>query len=145
MIKESESSKLGDAPGGSPLHISRRLKRLSLGMPKASPSSSTTLSGSSPETIFLFHHILCALLGASVCFCFLFCLNKMDPSIHFMGERHAPLQHMDKYVLSFYSQYSWRSFFFVKLLYGWNWKMIHVVIAINVLGNVILGNCCAHV
>ena len=74
MIKESESSKLGDAPGGSPLHISRRLKRLSLGMPKASPSSSTTLSGSSPETIFLFRHILCALLGASVFFDFVFVL-----------------------------------------------------------------------
>jgi hypothetical protein len=92
MIKESESSKLGDAPGGSPLHISRRLKRLSLGMPKASPSSSTTLSGSSPETIFLFHHILCAFSWSVGLFLFfLFCLNKMDPSIHFMGERHAPL------------------------------------------------------
>ena len=73
MIKESESSKLGDAPGGSPLHISRRLKRLSLGMPKASPSSSTTYQVTSSETIFLFRLILCALLGASVClFLFLF-------------------------------------------------------------------------
>ena len=65
-------------PRGSSLHISRRLKHLSLGMPKASPSSSTTLSGSSPETIFLFGHILCALLGASVCFYFCLCLNKLD-------------------------------------------------------------------
>ena len=70
MIKESESSKLGDAPGGSPLNISRRLKRLSLGMPEASPSSSTTYQVSSLETIFLFSHILCTLLGASVCFYF---------------------------------------------------------------------------
>ena len=78
-------------------------------------------------------------------FLFLFCLNKMDPSIHCVGERHAPLLHMDKYVLSFTHSIYGESFFFVKLLYGWNWKMIHVVIAINVLGNVILGNCCAHV
>ena len=83
MIKESKSSKLGDAPGGSPLHISRRLKHLSLGMPKASPSSSTNYQVPSLETIFLFGHILCTLLGASVClflFLFLFCylssLNK---------------------------------------------------------------------
>ena len=76
MIKESESSKLGDAPGGSSPHISRRLKHLSLGMPKASPSSSTNYQVPSLETIFLFGHILCALLGASVCFCFCFCLNK---------------------------------------------------------------------
>ena len=34
-------------------------------------------------------------------FLFLFCLNKVDPSIHCVGERHAPLLHMDKYVLSF--------------------------------------------
>src|SRR5215217_3471659 len=90
-------------PRGSSLHILRRLKRLSLGMPKASPSSLTTSSGSSPETIFLFNHILCSLLGASVCFSFCFCLNKMDPSIHFVGERHAPLLHMDTYVLRLYS------------------------------------------
>ena len=52
MIKESEKSKLGDALGGSSLHISRRLKHLSLGMPKASPSSSTTYQVTSSETVF---------------------------------------------------------------------------------------------
>src|SRR5215203_6066348 len=60
-------------PRGSPLHISRRLKHLSLGMPKASPSSSTKYQVPSLETIFLFGHILCTLLGASVCFYFCFC------------------------------------------------------------------------
>ena len=49
MIKKSEKSKLGDAQG-IPFFIN--------------------LSGSSPETIFLFGHILCALLGGSVCFFF---------------------------------------------------------------------------
>ena len=51
-IKKTQASKLGDAQG-IPFFIDK-------------------LSGSSPETIFLFHHILCALLGASVCFCFYF-------------------------------------------------------------------------
>jgi hypothetical protein len=70
---------------------SRRMKSLSLGMPTwfipayfkktqaskfgdahASPSSSTTYQVTSSETIFLFGHILCALLGASVCFYFRF-------------------------------------------------------------------------
>ena len=52
MIKESESSKLEDAPGGSSLHISRRLKHLSLGMPKASPSSSTNYHVTSRKLYF---------------------------------------------------------------------------------------------
>src|SRR5215204_3542094 len=78
---------------------SRRMKSLSLGMPpwfipayfKKTQASKLgdaqgipffiNLSGSSPETIFLFSHIICVLLGASVClFSFCFCLNKMDPS-----------------------------------------------------------------
>ena len=99
---------------------SRRVKSLSLGMPPwfipaylkktqasklgdalASPSSSTTYQVTSSETIFLFSHILCALLGASVCFYFCFVWIKSDPSILYVGERHAPLLHMDKYVLSF--------------------------------------------
>ena len=50
MIKKSEKTKLGDS--GASKHISRRLKRLSLGMPKASPSSSTTYQVISSETIF---------------------------------------------------------------------------------------------
>ena len=51
--------------------ISRRDKRLSLGMPKASPSPSTII-GFSHGTIFLFLYTLCAVLGASVCFYFQF-------------------------------------------------------------------------
>ena len=50
-------------------------------MPKASPSSSTIYQVTSSETIFLFGHILCILLGASCIFifslfAFLFC-NKL--------------------------------------------------------------------
>ena len=40
-------------PHGTSQHISRRLKHLSLGMPKASPSSSTKYNVISSETIFL--------------------------------------------------------------------------------------------
>ena len=63
----------------------RSHKRLSLGMPKASPSSSTII-GFSHGTIFLFLYTLCVVLGASVCFYFqffcvlFFCIcNKLDP------------------------------------------------------------------
>ena len=52
-FKKTQASKLGDAQG-------------------ASPSSSTIYQVSSIETIFLFRHILCTLLGASVCFYFRF-------------------------------------------------------------------------
>ena len=76
MIKKSEKSKLGDAPVVHPCIFQEDSMHLSLGMPKASPSSSTTYQVTSSETTFLFRHILCALLGASVCFYFCFCLNK---------------------------------------------------------------------
>ena len=66
-----KSLSLGKLPWISPIY-SRRLKRLSLGMPKASPSSSTNYQVISSETIFLFLHIICTFLGASVCFCFQF-------------------------------------------------------------------------
>ena len=54
-----------------PLKYSRSYKRLSLGMPKASPSSSTII-GFSHGTIFLFLYTLWVVLGASVCFYFKF-------------------------------------------------------------------------
>ena len=44
MIKKREELKLGEAY--LPQHISRTLKHLSLGMPKASPSSSTIIRSS---------------------------------------------------------------------------------------------------
>ena len=66
MIKKSEKSKLGDAPVVHPCIFQE----------DSSVSFFINLSGSSPETIFLFSHILWALLGASVCFYFCLCLNK---------------------------------------------------------------------
>ena len=54
-----------------PLKYSRSYKHLNLGMPKASPSSSTII-GFSHGTIFLFLYTLCAVLRASVCFYFQF-------------------------------------------------------------------------
>jgi hypothetical protein len=47
-------------------------------------------------------HLMCFSWSIGL-FLFLFCLNKMDPSIPCVGERHAPLLHMDNYVLSLYS------------------------------------------
>ena len=85
--------------------ISRRLKRLSLGMPKASPSSSTIYQVISSETIFLFGHILCTLLGTSVCFYFLlfFAISLVGPQHSCVGERHAPLFHVNTQYSSFLS------------------------------------------
>ena len=70
-----------------PLQYSRSHKHLSLGMPKASPSSSTIISFTH-GTIFLFLYTLCTILRVSVCFYFqcvyvLFSglCNKFDPCI----------------------------------------------------------------
>ena len=67
-----------------PLQYSRIHKRLSLGMPKASPSSSTIINFTH-GTIFLFLYTLSGILGASVCFYFQFVIvffsrlcNKLD-------------------------------------------------------------------
>ena len=93
-----------------PLKYSRSHKRLRLGMPKASPSSSTIISFSH-GTIFLFLYTLCAVLGVSVCFYFQFvCVlfsglcNKLDPCM-LVWERHklrffvyTPILHL--YLLS---------------------------------------------
>ena len=62
---------LGRLPMDPPLKYSKSYKRLSLGMPKASPSSSAII-GFSHGTIFLFLHTLCSVLGALVCFYFQF-------------------------------------------------------------------------
>ena len=55
-------------------------------MPKASPSSSTKISGFFQNSIFLFLHMICVVLGASFYFAFSFilfsCSNKwLVPSI----------------------------------------------------------------
>ena len=76
MIKKSEELKLGEAYLPSIFQEDSR----------ASPSSSTNYQVISSETIFLFLHIICTFLGASVCFCFQFvfvlfaALYLLDPS-----------------------------------------------------------------
>ena len=70
----------------SPQEISKRYKRQSLGMPKASPSSSTKYQVIFLDAIFLLLHMLCVVLGASlfqflVLFCFVCCSIWLDPSI----------------------------------------------------------------
>ena len=147
MIKKSEKSKLGMLPWFIPAYF-KKTQASKLGDAQGIPSSSTTYQVTSSETIFLFRHILCALLGASVCFCFFFfcfCLNKSYPSILCLGERYTPLFRMNKYVLSF-----------ILNVHCENWTISFIVIWLetenaacgkwyNVLNNVILGNCCAHI
>ena len=70
-LGRNKSLSLGRLPMDPPLKYSISYKRLSLGMPKASPSSSTII-GFSHGTIFLFLYTLCAVLGVSVCFYFQF-------------------------------------------------------------------------
>ena len=68
--------------------ISKRYKRQSLGMPKASPSSSTKYQVIFLDAIFLLLHMLCVVLGASlflflvlVLFCFVCCIIWLDPNM----------------------------------------------------------------
>ena len=74
--RSAKSLSLGDAPG-TPKKYSRRLKRLSLGMPPCIPSFINNYQFIFLSTIFLLLHMLCAMLGASCSLVFsfvLFCL-----------------------------------------------------------------------
>src|SRR3954468_11900725 len=75
-IQMCQELKLGDAPG-TPKKYSRRLKRLSLGMPPCIPFFINNHQFVPRCTIFLSLHALCAMLGASCSLLFLvllFCL-----------------------------------------------------------------------
>ena len=81
------------------LQYSRRLKRLSLGMPPMHPllhqQSSVCLS---LHYIFITSCVMCYAWSVSLftflgLFCFLCCSNKLDPNLLFcVGEKHAPLE-----------------------------------------------------
>ena len=80
-------------PPYTPKKYSRRLKHLSLGMPPCIPLSINNHQFVLLHTIFLSLHVLCAMLGVSCIYFFsLFCLlfNKLDPSMPYLGEKHAP-------------------------------------------------------
>ena len=84
-----KSSRLGMPM--SPQEIFKRYKRQSLGMPKASPSSSTKYQVIFQCAIFLLLHILCVILGASqflflVFFCFV-CCNQLGCILAFLCGR----------------------------------------------------------
>ena len=78
----------------SPQEISKKYKRQSLGMPKASPSSSTKISGFlSKHYIFIRSRDMCyswivIFVFLSVLFCFLAVINGWILAFQF-GERHA--------------------------------------------------------
>ena len=71
----------------SPQDVFKKYKRQSLGMPKASPSSSTKISGHiSRHYIFIPSHDMCyswsvIFVRLSILFCFTFCNKWLDPSI----------------------------------------------------------------
>src|ERR1041385_2140017 len=81
-----------------PKKYSRRLKRLSLGMPRASPSPSTIIS-SSLVSLYFYHfmHYVLFLEHLALRFYFYFSLDllavhrKLEPSFLCVGEKHAPL------------------------------------------------------
>ena len=82
----------------SPQEIFNRYKRQSLGMPWASPSSSTKYQVVFLDAIFLLLHILCVILGASqflfsVLFCFvlLSILYSWIPAIFVLERTHSVL------------------------------------------------------
>src|SRR5215203_6761856 len=81
----------------------------------------------SSETIFLFHHILCSLLGASVCFYFCFVLNKVGSRHPYIGDITLRFFIWNTCVLNCALMFMAKAYCFVKLLFGWNWKMLHMV------------------
>ena len=87
-MKNGQKLKLGDATTVSPQELSKKYKRQSLGMPKASPSSSIKILGFFQTLHFYCFMHSCVVLGASyfflfwfficlVCFVCLVCLNKL--------------------------------------------------------------------
>ena len=92
-----KSSSLG-MPPCTPKKYSRRLKRLSLGMPPCIPFSINNHQFVLLHTIF--YQFICYVLCLErLAFIFLVCFvlvlfavhNKLDPSLHCLGEKHAPL------------------------------------------------------
>ena len=80
-MKDGLKIKLGDATLVSPQEISKRYKRQSLGMPKASPSSSIKSSGLSRHFVFIVSCIVVLFLERLsfrlLCLGCLVCLNKV--------------------------------------------------------------------
>jgi hypothetical protein len=82
----------------SPQEISKKYKRQSLGMPKTSPSSSTKISSHlSRHYIFIASYTMCYSWSIGFFFFFLFAVI-MDC----VGERHAPLFHVNTHILHLY-------------------------------------------
>src|SRR3954469_14005495 len=97
-IRSVKRSSLG-MPMCTPNKYSRRLKRLSLGIPPMHPLLHQQSSVCpSFHYIFITSCIMCFSWSVSLftflgLFCFLFCSNKLDPSLLFcVGEKHAPLE-----------------------------------------------------
>src|SRR3954467_734416 len=80
-MKDGQKLKLGDATPVSPQEISKRYKCQSLGMPKASPSSSVKNSGLSRHFVFIVSCTIVLFLErlsfCLICLVCLVCLNKV--------------------------------------------------------------------
>ena len=94
-FRSVKHSSLG-LPPCTPKKYSRRLKRLSLGMTPCIPSPSTIIS-SSFVPLYFYHFMRYVLFLERLALLFLVylvllaVLNKLDPSLHCLGEKHTPL------------------------------------------------------
>src|SRR3954467_4059851 len=101
MMKEDSGERklnLGDAPR-TLKRYSRRLKRLSLGMPPHPLLHQQSSVRPSPHYIFITSCVMCYTWSVMHLVFSLLCLvyflladhHKLDPSLHCLGEKHAPL------------------------------------------------------
>ena len=70
---------------------------------------------------------LCFLLGASVCFYFCFVLNKVGSHHSYIGDITLRFFIWNTCVLNCALMFMAKAHCFVKLLFGWNWKVLHMV------------------
>ena len=136
-------------PPCTPKKYSRRLKRLSLGMPPVHPLLHRHYQFVSRSTIFLSLHVLCAMLGAS-CFQFPFCFLQLlitsRNSAFFVWERntlHFNLEHNIEFsclsllcVFFIFQQLlsclalSFHAYLFKELLFSWLLELSLVIMLI---------------
>src|SRR3954463_1308120 len=99
MMKEDSGESSAQAwgcPHASPTNIQGNSSVYAWGCPHASPSPSTIIS-SSFVPLYFYHfmrYVLCLerlALFFLVYLVLLAVLNKLDPSLHCLGEKHAPL------------------------------------------------------
>src|SRR3954462_15317876 len=108
MMKEESgvsSAQAWGCPHAPPRNIQGDSSVYAWGCPRASPSPSTIISSS--FSMLYFYHFICYVLNLErLSLSFLVCLvllaihNKLDPSLHCLGEKHAPLHRRTQHRLA---------------------------------------------